>query len=341
MLISLIPLLTIALPTYNRADLLDGALGRLLPQIDENKNDIEFVISDNASTDNTQEVVKKYIREYPGINFISNLQPHNTGYFGNFKKCKELSQGKYFWLLSDNEHVAYGVVSFLIKTINSTNNQVGAYYFENTIPVSKIKLDVDYETFTTIQTNFSNLVKNETAWKLTSISSVVFVNDKRYDSESLLKLNENLFLGFIFLCNAMRINDKISIINGNIYISVPCKVYFDIFKAWTIDIIECVNYMTNSGLLTEYQKLQFVSSFLKANVREHVYLYKLQGSINGKSYGTIKELKNQLDSFYNDNPYYKAHITPLFLRKKWVLVATHFIKRVRRKLDKVYSEKIE
>jgi glycosyltransferase involved in cell wall biosynthesis len=59
-------ILTICIPTYNRASLIDEALNHLIPIISDLK--IEICISDNASPDNTQAIIKKHQLKYPYIN---------------------------------------------------------------------------------------------------------------------------------------------------------------------------------------------------------------------------------------------------------------------------------
>jgi len=54
------PLLSICIPTYNRAEYLAKSLDTLVCLPEFNSSEVEVVISDNASTDNTQEVAKKY-----------------------------------------------------------------------------------------------------------------------------------------------------------------------------------------------------------------------------------------------------------------------------------------
>lgn len=51
------PLLSICIPTYNRASYLEGAI---LNIITDNAfgDEVEIIISDNASTDNTEEIAK-------------------------------------------------------------------------------------------------------------------------------------------------------------------------------------------------------------------------------------------------------------------------------------------
>ena len=55
------PLLTIAIPTYNRAADLAAALEHLAGQPGISGGEVELLVSDNCSTDATGEVVKKFI----------------------------------------------------------------------------------------------------------------------------------------------------------------------------------------------------------------------------------------------------------------------------------------
>jgi len=310
------PILSIAIPTYNRASILDGSLRKLLPQINEHKSDIEFIVSDNASEDNTQEVINTYKEKYSEVDFITYLQTENTGYFGNFLKCRELSNGEYFWLLSDNEHISDGFIDFLIRNIKSINTSVGAFFLSHVQAFHQDNSAFHISTFKYSDTEFGYLVNNYTAYELTLVSSVIMLNDKKYDDEAVKELKDNLFIGFIFLCNALRINTGIRIFNGSIYESVLCVPKFDFFKAWTKDIMECVGFYQKSGLLNEEQIKQFVTGFLKTNIMNFVKYYIIFGSLNGKKYGSLENVKRLLDSYYGDYAYYRNYINPLFTSKR-------------------------
>lgn len=85
------PLLSICIPTYNRASILEKAL----QNITENKafdNDVEIVISDNCSTDNTAEIVRKYMDKYS-----------NIFYYKNEKNV----QDENFWIVLNEAHGEY------------------------------------------------------------------------------------------------------------------------------------------------------------------------------------------------------------------------------------------
>ena len=56
-------LLSICIPTYNREKYLQDTLESIVSQdIFKNTNDVDIVISDNASTDGTRELVEKYLK---------------------------------------------------------------------------------------------------------------------------------------------------------------------------------------------------------------------------------------------------------------------------------------
>ena len=323
-------LLSIAIPTYNRASILKKSLGKLLPQIIANAENIELIISDNASTDNTQDILNEYKKLYTQINFKIYLQLSNTGYYGNFKRCRELSNGKYFWLLSDNEQIEDGVVSFLIENIKTKNQEVGVYYFDN-IEYNKS----NKKKYHIYDTKFKYLIQKQIAHKLTLISAVVMQNIK--DSDTYVNNNYygNSFLGFLFLINSVSHNDNISIISGKSYISLPCNVYFDIFNSWTKDILECVEYMIEIGVLNHSLRINFVTGYLKNIIKRHVTLYCLYGELDGRTYGTKKEVRSILDNNYIKYDYYLKSIRPLFSYNKLNLQKINYHRRISYKINEI------
>ncbi|MEK6779826.1 MAG: glycosyltransferase, partial [Candidatus Deferrimicrobiota bacterium] len=55
------PLLTIAVPTYNRARTLDLCLSRIAVQIKGREDQVELIVANNCSTDGTDAVVEKHL----------------------------------------------------------------------------------------------------------------------------------------------------------------------------------------------------------------------------------------------------------------------------------------
>jgi glycosyltransferase involved in cell wall biosynthesis len=91
------PLVSIGIPTYNRANsYLKHALRSAVNQTYKN---IEIIVSDNCSPDNTESVVKEF--NDPRIRYYR--QKENIGPLNNWNFCLEQSQGKYFLMLYDDD----------------------------------------------------------------------------------------------------------------------------------------------------------------------------------------------------------------------------------------------
>ena len=109
------PLLSIAVPTYNRASLLDICLGRLTDQVRPHGKLIELIVSNNASTDATREVAAKHRNTHPAIRYYEN--PTNAGPDYNIARCFELALGKYIWVFSDDDLLLPGAIDRLLPLL--------------------------------------------------------------------------------------------------------------------------------------------------------------------------------------------------------------------------------
>ena len=102
------PLLTIAIPTYKRAECLRELLSSLADQL-KNEPRVELIISDNASPDETPAVVQEFVADGLHVRYIRNRQ--NIGPDANFLQCFEQACGKYVWLFSDDDMIVPGGVA--------------------------------------------------------------------------------------------------------------------------------------------------------------------------------------------------------------------------------------
>ncbi|MEM7208447.1 MAG: glycosyltransferase family A protein [Pseudomonadota bacterium] len=92
------PLVSIGVPVYNADEFLSESLDSLLAQTYDN---IEIVISDNASTDQTAEICRLYAEKDKRIRYVRESQ--NKGSNWNFSRVFHLSNGKYFkWAACDD-----------------------------------------------------------------------------------------------------------------------------------------------------------------------------------------------------------------------------------------------
>ena len=121
------PVLTIAIPTYNRSWYLDRCLSQIVKQVDKYGDKVELIVSDNCSNDDTQAIVDTYIADGHEINYIKNVS--NIGPDANFSQCFERSNGKYFLLFSDDDLLLDDSLDKIIELIE--NNDYGVIYLSS------------------------------------------------------------------------------------------------------------------------------------------------------------------------------------------------------------------
>ncbi|MFA6548459.1 MAG: glycosyltransferase family 2 protein [Candidatus Margulisiibacteriota bacterium] len=123
------PLLSIGIPTYNRALLLKQAVESILAQAEKNMQDtLEIVISDNASTDDTSAVVAALQAESQiTINYFKNER--NFDFDANMLLVVERSHGKYVWVLGDDDLLALRSLKNVMQEL-CTNVQIDLYLGE-------------------------------------------------------------------------------------------------------------------------------------------------------------------------------------------------------------------
>jgi len=92
------PKVSIGMPVYNREKFVGAAIESHLNQT---FSDFELILTDNASTDRSEEVCRAYAARDPRVKYFRN--PRNLGAAGNYRRCFELSSGQYFrWTPSDD-----------------------------------------------------------------------------------------------------------------------------------------------------------------------------------------------------------------------------------------------
>ena len=112
------PLLSLCVPTYNRAGLLDQALRAVLDQITPDMADlVEIVVLDNASPDGTPAVVTRVQADFPRLPLRALRHPQNIGPDANFYEAVKEAQGEYVYLLSDDDILLPGAVARLLSLI--------------------------------------------------------------------------------------------------------------------------------------------------------------------------------------------------------------------------------
>lgn len=179
-------LLSICVPTFNRSALLHENLLSLLEQWNEK---IEIIVSDNASTDETGQIVETLIKENPGkIHYFR--QPKNLGSEGNFDFCFSKAAGDFVWILGDDDRLSKNCLPFLLSILEE--NQNTAVFFLNPLQV--------------VPGNLSGLYSGRSLYKgvylvcyyLTFISSLVF--NSKYLHQARKNYDFSMYYSSRLLC---------------------------------------------------------------------------------------------------------------------------------------------
>ncbi|MBM3804581.1 MAG: glycosyltransferase family 2 protein [Acidimicrobiia bacterium] len=86
------PTLSVIIPNYNHAAFLPRSLGAILAQ---SVQPLEIIVMDDASTDNSVEVIESFVRRHPHIRLHRNAR--NLGVVANGNRAVDLAQGDYMY----------------------------------------------------------------------------------------------------------------------------------------------------------------------------------------------------------------------------------------------------
>ena len=167
-------LISITIPTYNRAQFLDACLEYHIPLA--RMHNVKIFISDNASDDNTEEVVNRRRSEYPLIFYTRNQV--NVGADAGFEKALKLADTEYVWLLGDTYKIPEKGLDYLVNLLTSCSVIYNLIVF-NWKDRVKDTISQDY-------TNPNKLL-SDIGWHMTCLSTLVYrvdmireCNFKRY-----------------------------------------------------------------------------------------------------------------------------------------------------------------
>ena len=104
--------LSICIATRNRGAFIGATLESITCQATEQ---VEIVVLDGASTDNTGEVVRQYQEHFPRLRYLR--QEMNMGVDRDFATAVDLAIGEYCWLFSDDDLLKPGAIQAVLDAI--------------------------------------------------------------------------------------------------------------------------------------------------------------------------------------------------------------------------------
>jgi len=118
------PALSICVPTFNRARYLECLLADLVAHIGELGYSYELLIGDNASEDDTADVVQRFQEQLP-IRYFR--RPENVGVYQNISRLLGSAKGRYCVYVADDDLLIPGALARCIAHLDS-DPDVGAVF---------------------------------------------------------------------------------------------------------------------------------------------------------------------------------------------------------------------
>ena len=226
-------LLSICIPTYNRCNCLRKTLLSIVRQDPFKKGLIEIVISDNASTDGTEEVARLFVKEYSNIRYIKNEVNIKDK---NFPVALSRGKGLVRKLSNDTHIFLSNSLGHICKLIESNLNKRPVIFLGNGATKAECK---NY--------NFSEAI-NAVSFNMTAIANLCFWEEDCIEIENDINdcdLQLWQVRKFLELANKKNkiIIDNTKLFKVQVYKKCIAYSLYDVFYT---------NYL---GLLFEYVKL--------------------------------------------------------------------------------------
>jgi abequosyltransferase len=103
--------LSICIATLNRAAFIEETLDSIISQATK---EVEIVIVDGSTNDDTNDIVNTYRKKFSRIRYFHSV---NTGYAQDYCKTIELAQGEYCWLFTDDDTLKQGAIQAVLSEI--------------------------------------------------------------------------------------------------------------------------------------------------------------------------------------------------------------------------------
>jgi abequosyltransferase len=109
------PVLTIIIPTYNRSKNLRILLRVLREETSGLRDDVAVIVSDNASPDDTPQVVAEAANGWPTL--VSYRHQANVGPENNFLHGVRAVRTRWFWILGDDDLPKRGLIAKIVTLL--------------------------------------------------------------------------------------------------------------------------------------------------------------------------------------------------------------------------------
>ncbi len=325
-------LLSICIPTYNRAKFLLEALSALEKAIPKDKEGlIELVISNNCSTDETKEIIDRFLNknlslESKVVHQIENIGPKNTAVVSSY------ATGKFIWIVSDDDIILPNSLEKILSILEKSDHINGiiinyAGFEKDPLALEKSVLSKQDGVFD------KNSALKHLCTSITFISALVYRQEKVFLHEKFL--NNNLPHSFLFL-QAMNDGNIYSYSENVLAMRMENSGGYDFYEVFLKTFNEVLYYANT----LDYDE-NSIESVRKRHLRNHVTVFSIIFKSN-KYYGKLK--MNKFSAFnmilnYNRKDFYTKILAIYILTPDFLSIPVNYLRILRRKILNMSTNK--
>ena len=135
-------MLTICIPTYNRAEKVRERVLELLPQL---VSGVKIIIIDNCSSVSVLNTINDLTEKHENISVIKNK--FNVGMSANIARCIEICDTNWMWLLGDDDKVLPQAVSFILDDISTADDKISCLKYSSYCGINKKEEVLNFSEF--------------------------------------------------------------------------------------------------------------------------------------------------------------------------------------------------
>ncbi len=290
-------LVSICIPTYNAGDFIEEALKSIVGQSYKN---IEIIIGDNTSTDNTYEIVEKFQKKDSRIRYYRN--EINLGYSGNCNKLISMSNGDYIAIYHSDDVYDVNIIEKEVEVLNNDIDLLGVFCLYDqidkhgkVIKIDKFPTNIEQPLYKVNLDEFINIVIDKGGscfcCPTSMIRKDIYEKLKGYDP-NLKYIEDQDMWGRILLNGPIGIiNEKL--IKYRIHSKQESSIYSDIKREELgFHLQHIKNFVDKNSLEKKYKK-----KILKTEAIDYMFLAKL--AVKRHDYNSFNQKLQQSKRLFN------------------------------------------
>lgn len=296
-------LVSICIPTYNRADCLKMSLESLVAQEEFKSGKVEIVISDNASTDSTEEVGKAFSSEYPGIHYHRNDKNITDA---NFPLVFSYGKGTLLKLCNDTLMYKENALKLFCDSVEKYVNDKPMLFFSNgNTCTDSEKEELNFEQFMLTASYWTTWIGAFSCWKSDFES---MGPDTESASTHLWQVKQ--------ICRIMSMKNRAILLPDQFCTAQTVQkkdVSYGIYHVFYENYLSIVKQYTDTAICYEQLKKDILMKFFPRWIAD----WEMQ---NRKlAYSKTENLKEKIIEAYKNEPYFdefRALYKKVLLKKR-------------------------